>query len=126
MNTTENNKMIAKFMGWGKDGDDWIIPPHLYTPFDIYELETGLYYFRLDSTSLEFHKNWNWLMEVVQKIESLHEANNVLIGTNLTYVQIHNKVSNEQETFKGFSSIKIEATYNACIEFIKWYNQQKQ
>jgi len=73
---------------------------------------------------LPYFTDWNWLMEVVEKIESLHESNNILIGTNITYVQIHNKITNEQETFKGVSNIKIEAVYNACVEFIKWYNQQ--
>ena len=70
-----------------------------------------------------YNTDWNRLMQVVEKIENLHEANNVLIGTNLTYIQIHNKATNEQETFKGVEQTKIGAVYNACIEFIKWYNE---
>ena len=109
MNTTENNKLIAEFMKWDILNDM------------TYSKATKGKWVELDK--LKFHSNWNWLMEVVEKIESLHESNNVLIGTNITYVQIHNKVSNEQETFKGVSNIKIQAVYNTCVEFIKWYNE---
>ena len=105
-----SNKIIAEFMGAKLTKDLKIMYP-------VYEGDSSYV------KNLKYHSDWNWLMEVVEKIESLHESNNVLIGTNITYVQIHNKVSNEQETFKGVSNIKIEAVYNACIEFIKWYNE---
>ena len=115
MNTTENNKIIAEFMG---------------NRNYLYNNDKNAMYFILINTVGEelivnYDNDWGLLMEVVEKIESLHESNNVLIGTNITYVQIHNKVSNEQETFKGVSNIKIEAVYNACLKFIKWYNEQK-
>lgn len=73
-----------------------------------------------------YQSDWNLLMEVVEKIENLHEANNVLIGTNLTYIQIHNKAINEQETFKGVGKAKIEAVYNAVVAFIEWYNSAEK
>lgn len=118
MNTTENNRLIAVFMGWELKHNPNISQKTWNNK------EKG-YCRDKESTFFEYSKDWNWLMEVVEKIESLHESNNVLIGTNITYVQIHNKVRNEQETFKGVSNIKIESVYNACVEFIKWYNEQK-
>lgn len=114
----ENNKLIAEFLG--RNGK---INKSLYTWKGIDALLSGGW---VPIEQMKFHSDWNWLMQVVEKIESLHETNNVLIGTNITYVQIHNKVINEQEIFKGVSNIKIEAVYNACVEFIKWYNEQKQ
>ena len=123
MNTTENNKIIAEFLEWKfKPKFDCYVVPFNYvdyldgTPFinKICHVE-----------NLQFNSDWNWLMVVVEKIESLHESNNVLIGTNITYVQIHNKVRNEQETFKGVADTKNEAVYNACVTFIEWYNKQK-
>lgn len=104
MNTTENNKLILDFRG--------LIPE--------YETTNPLF-----NITYCYHSNWDLLMQVVEKIESLHESNNVLIGTNITYVQIHNKVRNEQETFKGVADTKIEAVYNACVTFINWYNENK-
>lgn len=107
MKTEETNKVIAEFM------------EHKPT-FEVY-IDDVLT--TLERPIKNYNSDWNWLMEVVEKIESLHESNNVLIGTNITYVQIHNKVSNEQETFKGVSNIKIEAVYNAVVVFIEWYNK---
>ena len=113
MNTAENNKLIAEFMGCKP----------IFKDKKYYQMVTheNMCY---STNELQYHSDWNWLMQVVEKIESLHETNNVLIGTNITYVQIHNKVRNEQETFKGVSNIKIEAVYNACVTFIGWYNEQ--
>ena len=53
-------------------------------------------------------EDWNALIEVVEKILNLKD----------TYAQERQKV---------FNSINpnIQTTYNACVEFINWYNQQK-
>ena len=60
-------------------------------------------------------------MEVVNKIENM--GNDVLITSN--YVQI---TYNEGENFINLvlkGNIMLEAVYNACVEFIKWYNENK-
>ncbi len=95
--TLENNKLIAEFME----------VKHLYSTTRI--------------ETLKYHSDWNWLMEVVEKIESL--GNDVLITSN--YIQI---AYNEGENFIVIElegNIKIFAVYNACVEFIKWYNENK-
>lgn len=109
---TENNKLIAEFMG--KE----VITEKDFLAYNYEELKDNMYI----DTTLKYHSSFDWLMEVVEKVENLHEANNVLIGTNLTYIQIHNKATNEQETFKGVGQTKIEAVYNAVVAFIEWYN----
>lgn len=119
MNTTENNKLISEFMGFKLQNN-----PNERFYKNYFTQANGVWGNRIEI--LHFDSDWNWLMQVVEKIESLHETNNVLIGTNITYVQIHNKVRNEQETFKGVSNIKIEAVYNACVTFIEWYNKQNK
>lgn len=86
---TENNKLIAEFM----EG---------YEPEE-YE---------------DFHSDWNWLMEVVEKIESL--------DYRFAITEFLSEVSNEKLSIKSWKEkTKFENTYNACVEFIKWYNQQK-
>jgi len=92
-----DNRLIAEFMGIGSD-------------------------------YLKYNSNWNWLMEVVEKIESLTDINSsgcfmVLesIGFNAKFIlddgtRIFNPCKGET---------KIEAVYNACVEFIKWYNLNK-
>ena len=76
----------------------------------------------LFAEQLKFHKDWNWLMQVVEKIECCdfifsihHEVANIFNGecNELTY----------NETTQART--KIEAVYNACVEFIKWYNENK-
>ena len=72
---------------------------------------------------LKFHSDWNWLMEVVEKIESL----GFVFQIHHNVVNIFNGETKENgiynETFQG--KTKIKTIYNACVEFIKWYNEQK-
>ena len=56
---------------------------------------------------LKYHKSWDWLMPVVEKIEQVHEG-----------------VPQELIKLSLFSTI--DEVYNAIIEFIKWYNKNKQ
>lgn len=81
-----------------------------------------------------FHRDWCWLMPVVEKIEKLEFINVIMSKTYLgefsieiskytpTYKmqQINKVVFIKEKTFT-----KIESVYMAVIEFIKWYNQQK-
>lgn len=128
--TTENNKLIAEFMGYeniAREGKHPIykIPSLSYEEpnFDygiMEKVETFTPYF----DEMKFHSDWNWLMEVVEKIESLEtlsyfniQHNRVEIGTTCDCFR-----TKEVITKDVFS--KIEAVYNACIEFIKWYSKQ--
>lgn len=123
MNTTENNKLIAEFLGGYQydNHDDFIT-------FDetnnIFSNDT------ISLKNLKFHTDWNWLMQVVEKIESLHSVNSVVIGKGHCFITFYEKYKNESKLFKSESQFanvelrKIEAVYNTCVEFIKWYNEQ--
>ena len=107
MNTTENNKIIMEFMKWDILNDM------------TYSKATKGKWVELDK--LKFHSNWNWLMEVVEKIESLGYWIEILGGVhNVCRIGITNNIEDficlDNET-------KIEAVYNACVEFIKFYNE---
>jgi len=102
MNITENNKIIAEFMEMtqGKPDEtrwrnDW---------FEKLSVNGNTFESGRRHTHLHFHSDWNWLMEVVDKIINLKEV----------YAEERQKV------YKSISP-NIETTYNACIEFIKWY-----
>lgn len=104
MNTTENNKLIAEFMGF---------LPRIKNP--------------------KYHNDWNILMQVVEKIESLgyelqKENNSVFFKGNYTEISSFYGMKKYYKTEfnKDCNSTFIEAVYNACIEFIKWYNQNTQ
>lgn len=61
-------------------------------------------------------------MEVVEKIES--KCSN--LGFQISQRFVHIRVNNNLTISSGVKSNRIEAVYNACVEFIKWYNQLNQ
>jgi hypothetical protein len=95
MNTTDNNKLLAEFMDF-----EWYAKDE----------------------ELEYHKDWNWLMQVVEKIESLDYE--LFIETFEVRIEKHRETLFRQHT-KVSNQTKIEAVYNACVSFVKWYNQTK-
>ena len=72
---------------------------------------------------LKFHKDWNWLMSVVEKIENYNEYTNVFFAPEGCAIDCH--IENGF-SFSNDCDTKIEAVYSVCIEFIKWYNQQSK
>ena len=78
---------------------------------------TGMYVTSTDD-ELKFDTDWNWLMEVVEKIESLDHKNNEEHFQLVTFIHHWFRRKHKELT-------KIEAVYNACVEFIEWYNEQK-
>ena len=72
--------------------------------------------------------NWDWLMEVVDKIESLEDVNRCCrynVNIEQCYVEIiENHTSNEIVKIDGEN--KKEAIYDAVVEFIKIYNREKE
>ena len=135
MKTTENNKIIAEFMGLNKTKMFFNLKSGNYVKkeTDDCDIKAVDVYLKNNKpiTNFYYHSDWNWLMEVVEKIEGLHVANNVFIVSN-TIIHIHNKYTNELDVFIGkqqFANVaenKKENTYNACLEFIKWYNEQNK
>ena len=124
-NIIENNKLIAEFMGvFDKilstgNIHSWSDAPFYYTTEDTREKVI-----KNISKYSKYSKDWNWLMQVVEKIENLSKEGE-------TYMFSITKFS-ARVTYKGsrivdlpIDNTKIEAVYNACVEFIKWYNENK-
>ncbi len=112
MSTTENNKLIAEFLGLQLEQDQ----ERLF----INGLGTKL----IDET---FNTDWNWLMEVVEKIESI-EDNRFLFQISTRqgfYAEIRERFSYETKIEDAWGKTRIESVYNACVDFIKWHNEQK-
>lgn len=106
---TENNKIIADFMGYKIESNE-VFPLLYLIHADWFAVE-----------ELKFHSDWNWLMEVVENIES----NGFNFEIKKNWARISRKGENIILRWEEDRS-KIEAVYNACIEFIKWYNEQKK
>ena len=94
MNTQENNKMIAEFMGSNLDGLE---------PFQ-YEDE------------LQYHKDWNWLMPVVEKIEDM--------GCEIVTTNGKCTISGANDYYgESIGKSRRGATYDAIVEFINQLNK---
>lgn len=112
----KNNKLIAEFMGWELEQTlkgKWVyaIRQNVLHLTKEYE-ETNFYL----PKELLYHKSWDWLMPVVDKIENLHYGFEI-IGN---YVKVlGTPIYSTRKT-------KIQAVYNAVVEFIKWYNQNNK
>jgi hypothetical protein len=109
MKTAENNKLIAEFMGFKLQDNPnerfynkWIINSNAYG---------GRYSFE----DFYFDTDWNWLMEVVDKIYQ----------TDLYYDKYIDFNSSMIDSGKIKLSTNIQNVYNQVVEFIKWYNEQQ-
>ena len=98
-NTTENNKLIAEFMG---------ITKHKINA-------NGIVLNFENSKYNTYHKDWNWLMEVVDKIYEMDLYYDKYIDYNSSMF------SNGKITL----GTRIDRVYEQVVEFVKWYNQQK-
>jgi hypothetical protein len=100
INTIESNKLFAEFVG------EIDLKRHNNTFITSYKYDT----------------DWEWLMRVVEKIESF--GHDVFINTCVC--RITDVGLNMFEDIECFvNDNKRQATYNACVEFVEWYNNQK-
>ena len=108
MNTIEeDNRLIAEFMG------------------DIDSLDAKVSFKRSVPVRLfKYHSDWNWLMEVVEKIESLDYDFRILGGCWIIIDDVDPDRDNE-EILEVSSETKIKSVYDACVAFINWYNENK-
>lgn len=113
----ENNKIIAEFLGYE-------LEETMNEKVFVYAIPTtnnNTDFFK--PNELLFHSDWNWLMKVVEKIESLDYNFNITSG-DATALHYHCAIY-QTSIYRIDGTTKIQATYETVIEFIKWYNLQK-
>lgn len=120
-----DNELIAEFMGGRKQiiGDDQL---HGYSPGTI--LWHGLFDEHGHTTYLSFDDDWEWLMPVVEKIETMYDTGIFYDGhrqPDVHNIRIYAKRGGSETIVVSYGTSKIETTYKAVVEFIKWYNSQK-
>ena len=106
--TKESNKLIAQFMGYDIINADIIL----------YAIN-GIAY---PINKLEYHQSWDWLMPVVEKIDTL-------FGEDDTVDDMINRVRKEVLLFSPLNKgivYNILFTYQAVVEFINDYNNHKK
>lgn len=120
MKTEEGNKLIAEFMGA-------ILKPYPRDQLPSYYYDQSVCKTPTPSSSLwwgewelQYHSSWDWLMPVVEKIEDLGN----IFTISQTYCNIQEDKHNVSVTGVKYGKTKMEAVYQAVIQFIMWYNQQ--
>ena len=103
-----NNKLIAEFLGYNTYESNG------YINIEFSEDNTRT----LQDT--HYHSDWNWLMQVVEKIE----AHGFTFEIKKNWSCITRKGERIIIRWEEDNN-KIEAVYNACLQFIQWYNQNK-
>ena len=140
----EDNKLIAEFMGFKLP--DVNNPDSLYSKdikrkgTTILDMSTGRRFHTMvddkvlfDGDELMFHKSWDWLMTVVEKIETIERTvasitHNQCAIIDENYADLSKPKECREIRFEEIweeGNTKLEATYKAVIEFIKWYNTNK-
>lgn len=135
MNTTENNRLIAEFMG---------VVPRLESP-DIYWYSDGPFYSirgSIDEVAdgiskyAKYHTSWNWLMPVIEKIQETHiieyhtyngarvyEKNpfrpEILSITSIPNPRASNPPTKENPRFILEFDNMLDMFYNLAVRFIK-------
>jgi len=136
----ENNKLIAEFMGYenvkieSKEAGCRIPAPPGWEK----QFPTGVH------RTFSYNEDWNQLILVVEKIESLDlkewfykweldgEVNynfrnlevEILNNTCSVILDLDLDPSTDLAYYKA--ETKIKATYKTIVEFIKWYNEKKK
>lgn len=131
----DNNIKFAQFLEWEKVDMSKLstrrIKEGVYyrTPFfkkqwTITIFSEGFNYVRESlPEDFEFHTNWNWLMLVVDKIESLGYTVEIVSH----YASVEDNVNYTRSlAVVGYEDSKINMVYDVCIKFIDWYNKKTE
>lgn len=121
----QGNVVIAKFLGWtpkerfhylrNKTVIEWENCPYEY-------IEVG---------TEQFHTSWDWLMPVVEKIETISTDEIKSISFSLdsrgwsAWIKNRSGDQNMPQWYCDNDTIpKLESIWQACINFINWYELQ--
>jgi hypothetical protein len=126
----KDNIIIAKFMGWN------------ILPFEKRYALDGWYYginskgkrynglcaisknncWLAIAAKVKYHSSWDWLMPVVEKIESLDYKVDIFYK----YAQV--STMDEDFICRSFAinHSKIQEVWEMVVKFIKWYNKQNK
>lgn len=114
----ESNKLIAEFMGLPKvpcsigTEDGYFTEGYKHPNVDVPTIPSGM----------QYKYSWDWLMPVVEKIESLRDVNGN--AYRFTIDMCNAQIEGTNIEIVG-GSCKLDTTYQAVVEFIKQHNDEQ-
>jgi hypothetical protein len=131
----EGNRLIAEFLGYiyipyttGNSGKThgWVLKN-----YKLIDRKTPKLFLGRTTKDLLYHKSWDWLMPVVEKIESTRDYYVKIYG-NQAYVQCKvmadTTILTSQKYVAGSAyteeNTKLSNTWSAIVEYIKFYNEK--
>lgn len=103
------NEKIARFMGTRVE-NGWVYP-------------VDGFIIRFGSGNLKYHKSWDELMPVCEKIKHIARDRDLEING----VFLHDEAKNRYAPIRAeLGNVRIEAVYHCVIRFIDWYNEQTE
>ncbi|MFT6125735.1 MAG: hypothetical protein ACJAVA_000176 [Flavobacteriaceae bacterium] len=142
----EKKELIGRFMGYKLEEKDyqyknfhssnessWEWDKGIIITLDGHEVSDSDNEAIFSFEDLEFDSDWNLLMSVVEKIESIKDNHHgyfgVYINSNSCTIQgtdLRTDVKQEPPIYYSnfVLSDKMQSTYQAVVEFIKWLNKQ--
>lgn len=125
-NEQEYNRLCAEFLGSELKNDgqfDYWTYDHL--GFDPMKIRGSSWV----SGNFEFHSDWNWIMEVVEKIRVTYFQGlpfQFKINDETGYVYIVHHLMDNAYFIQVLIKDKLkEAVVQAIWEFLQWYNEQE-
>ena len=119
----ENNILLAEFLGWegrkvyvcDNEGDN-----------ARYALSFKTHIGNIIDTTLKFHLDYSWLMLVVDKIETIEtkDKRTFTIDFYRDSVLIFEYGMHTNEIIFTEGKGRLLNLYNACVQFVKWYNER--
>ena len=138
MTTIESNRLIAEFMtGHYRDKRKKSYP----FPFPVIEVvpaekimgygsvpEGKIKHYEGTPDMMKYHSSWDWLMPVVEKIESVYTKeyeSGFIVRIEYKDIFVMTLDTSEELIICDQSESKLEGVYWTCVKFIKWYNSNK-
>lgn len=104
----EGNILIAKFMGYIDNGD----PEYLIHPETNYDHSVN------DPECFLYHKSWNWLMPVIDKINDINDLEQPYVNIFPCAIEI----ANRHRVIAQETGHQCVDRWRAVLTFVQWYN----
>lgn len=133
-----DNRLLAEFLGWKYVAwNDFTKPEPDKRNMGWYEHSTmlGFKLFCRSDSQLPFTRNWNYLMKVIDKIESIRhpEYGWFMVSVQSNVCHIHSqhlsRAMGEPDIVAYMSDpnavfpTKIESVWYNCVQFVKFYDE---